>query len=158
MKAYEAALASSINAARLAKEKEIDRKKKRVSEKKSRNTAKIKFLQEFAEDCRDRIRSAVGDGEKSTKILLSQNNQDYAAGEHVYAEGLYQDYLKNAKFGKEVKVVMAKLRREGYKVEVESRSTEHDDSAAYMNSGGECGSETPWWTSDTVLVISWGKK
>ena len=73
---------------------------------------------------------------------------------HAWGEG----YLKYAPWGKYVKLVLAKIRRDGFKCVVSGESTHHDTSAAYMNSGGECGSETPWWTRDTILTISWGKK
>lgn len=162
MKAYEARLASTINAAALAKKKEIENAKRRVNAKKHKHDASHTFLAIFAQGCRDSIKYAVEDGKKSTQIALSEDNKDIAASpasgyDYVYGENLYQDYLKNSKFGKEVKIVMRKLVHEGYKVEVESKSIEHDESAAYMNSGGECGSETPWWTANTYLTISWRK-
>jgi len=157
MKATEALAASSKNAAAIAKQKELDRKKRCVSEKRSRSLAKQKFLERFAENCQDHINSAVEEGETTTKVLLSVDNHDHTAGDHVYGEKLYQDYLKNAKFGKEVLVVMHSLRRKGYKVEVEGKSTEHDTSAAYMNSGGNVDQRTLGGHLITILLSPGGR-
>ena len=50
---------------------------------------------------------------------------------------------------------MRRLRRDGYKAEIEYTAREIDDTGAYLNSGGECGSDKPYWVDEIRLVVSW---
>lgn len=64
-------------------------------------------------------------------------------------------YLTNFEFAPEMKIVMAELESNGYKVDIIDEQTSHDDSSAYANSGGECGSMHPYHTYDTILKVRW---
>lgn len=146
------------------KKKKIELNRKR-QETKKRNTPILfkKRVNAIEEKFRERIEGAVRYGSRGTEYLLSENNTDqlvsllkkdtYASGQ--YREGISGDYFGKAAYGKEVKLAIANLRHDGYKIALETRRVEHDESAAYMNSGGECGSETPYHTDDNILVIKW---
>src|SRR5208282_2132607 len=155
-----------------AAEKSAALKKRRAALKESLPRLRAERIKKIETEFRERIQYATEDGNTSTTITLSSNHHDTLRGEykylptkvsrnwrgevdhswhHAWGEG----YLKYAPWGKYVKLVLAKLRRDGYKCTIEGENIEHDDSAAYMNSGGECGSEEPYSTSDTILTIKW---
>jgi len=176
MKATEARKTAQSIAHVAAEKKSAELKKRREVLKASVPRLRAERIKQIEAKFRERIKYAVEDGERSVEIRLSIDGNDCLRGQykylpmkvtdydyryyqkrpirtwyHAYGEG----YLKYAPWGKYVKTVLTKLRRDGYKCEVTDVSTPHDDSAAYLNSGGECGSETPYYTKDTVLTISW---
>ncbi len=167
MNAAEAREISTTNARDIAAKEAVEREKKRVANLKAKISSRKKFLELFELKCRDTIKYRTEDGKKKAEITLSEDNEDMGARidyDHRHWAPMGKDgplsiwgsdYLKHSCRRLEIKAVMAKLRRDGYRVAIEDRLVEHDTSAAYMNSGGECGSETPWWTRDTVLVITW---
>jgi len=159
---------------REAAKKSAALKKRRAALKVSVPLLRAERIKKIEAQFRERIKWAVEDGRTSTEITLSSDNDDVLRGQykylptriergyrgerrsymHAWGEG----YLKYAPWGKYVKLALAKLRRDGFTCEVAGEHVEHDTSAAYMNSGGECGSETPYWTNNTILKITWGKK
>ncbi len=172
MKAAQARIQAISIASKEAAEKYAALKKRRAALKASVPRIRAERIKKIEKKFRDSIEYAVEDGQRYTSVILSSDGHDRLRGEykylptkttkdyrgnshsswyHAWGEG----YLKFAPWGKYVKVVLAKLKRDSYKCEISGESTEHDDSAAYMNSGGECGSETPYYTRDTVLKISW---
>jgi hypothetical protein len=154
-----------------ATEKSAALQKRRAALKESVPRIRAERIKKIEEQFRTRIKYAVEAGLRSTAVILSSDHHDTLRGEYKYLpmritrgyrgeERSYyhawgEGYLKHAAWGKYVKLVLAKLRRDGFKCGVVGESTQHDDSAAYMNSGGECGSETPYYTRDTILKISW---
>jgi hypothetical protein len=176
MKAAQArALATSV-ASKEAAEKSAALKKRRAQLKVSVPRLRAERIKKIEKEFRDSIKYAVETGAKETTICLSSDHHDVLRGQYKYLPtkvtgydtSYYQrreirtwyhawgaGYLKYAPWGKYVKIVLAKLRRDGFKCEVTDRNTHHDDSAAYLNSGGECGSETPYTTRDTILTIKW---
>lgn len=176
MKASEARKTATSIARTEAEKKSAELKKKRAALKESVPRLRAERIKKIEAQFRQRIASAVKYGETEITITLSSDNHDYLRGEYKYLptkltgyDNSYyvrrevrtwyhawgKGYLKYAPWGKYVKTVLAKLRRDGYKCEVTDKNTHHDDSAAYLNSGGECGSETPYYTRDTILTISW---
>lgn len=172
MKAAEARSKATSIARKEADKKSADLKKRRAALKESVPRIRAERIKKIEEEFRQRIQYRVNDGERKAVITLSSNHHDYLRGEYKYlpqkvsrnyrgeVQSSYshawgEGYLKFAPWGKYVKVALAKLRRDGYKCVVTGESIGHDDSAAYLNSGGECGSETPYWTKDTILTISW---
>ena len=178
MKAAEARKKATAIADDEADKKSSELKKRRAALKESVPRLREERIAKIEKKFRDRIASATEYGHTESSITLSSDHSDYLRGEykylptkvtghdsgsryypardirtwyHAWGEG----YLKYAPWGKYVKLVIAKLRRDGYKCFVTGESTCHDDSAAYMNSGGECGSETPYYTRDTFLKITW---
>lgn len=93
------------------------------------------------------LTKVIGSASKNGKLCASYTLEDN--GKNV------DTFMANFEFAKDLKQVIAKFEREDYRIELTTKSTEHDERAAYMNSGGECGSETTWWTTDVVLIISW---
>lgn len=179
MKASEArSKATSIAQAEAAK-KSAELAKRRAALKKSVPKIRAERIAQIEKELRDNIATAVEYGHRSTSITLSSDGHDLLRQRGYnykylptkitgYDHSYYQKreirsymhcvgkgYLKYAPWGKYLKTVLAKLTRDGYKCEITDVSTEHDESAAYLNSGGECGSETPYYTRDTILTISW---
>jgi hypothetical protein len=173
MKAAQARSKAVSIAQKEAAEKSAALKKRRAALKESVPRLRKERIAKIEKQFRDSIESVVEYGERSTSITLSQDGHDCLRGEYKYlptkVDRYYygdreirtwyhawgEGYLKYAPWGKYVKIVLAKLRRDGYKCEVTGENTHHDDSAAYLNSGGECGSETPYYTRDTILTIKW---
>lgn len=176
MKAAEARKQAKSIADAEAVKKSAALKKRRAALKESVPRLRAERIKKIEEQFRESIRYAVEAGRSSTAICLSSDHHDVLRGQYKYlptkVTGMdryyYQareirtwyhcwgeGYLKHAPWGKYVKLVIAKLRRDGYNCVVTGENTHHDDSAAYLNSGGECGSETPYYTRDTVLTISW---
>lgn len=171
MKAAQARSKATSIAEKEAAEKSAALKKRRAALKESVPRLRAERIKKIEERFRERIQYATEDGKTSTTITLSSNHHDRLRGRfkylprhveyrydgdrstwhHAWGEG----YLKYAPWGKYVKLVLTKLRRDGYKCTIEGENVEHDDSAAYLNSGGECGSEEIYYTSDTILTIKW---
>lgn len=120
------------------------------SERLRKSEERRKFASEFLSTLRSYIRSAVSDGKRSTEKTL----HEYTGGGQCHPLDP-KGYLDNYEFGPQVREVLGILAADKYKWEIVGRSVQHDESAAYMNSGGECGSMTPWWSYDTVLRIWW---
>ena len=159
-----------------AAEKSAALQKRRTALKESVPRLRAERIKKIETKFRECIQYATEDGNTSTTITLSSNYHDTLRGEYkclpmkvsrnwrgevdrswhrAWGEAWGEGYLKYAPWGKYVKLVLAKLRRDGYKCAVTGENVEHDDSAAYQNSGGECGSEEPYYTSDTILTIKW---
>jgi hypothetical protein len=147
-----------------ATKKSAELRKRRETLKKTVPRLRAERIKKIEAEFRERIEWAVEAGESQTEITLSSDYNDTLRGEHKYLpsrgkDSYYkawgEDYLKYAAWGKYVKLVLAKLRRDKFTCVVEGKSIEHDESSAYLNSGGECGSETPYCTRDTILTISW---
>jgi hypothetical protein len=164
MDATEAKTKATAIARAEAEKKSAALKKRREALKASVPRLRAERIKKIEADFRERIKWAVEGGRRSTEITLSEDHSDHLRGMYKYLptrgkDGWYkawgEGYLKYAPWGKYVKLVLTKLRRDGYTCEIEGKSVEHDTSSAYMNSGGECGSETPWWTRNTVLIIKW---
>jgi len=163
MKAAQARSKAVSIAQKEAAEKSAALQKRRAALKESVPRLRAERIKKIEAKFRERIEYAVEDGKKETTITLSSNHHDRLRGEckylpqktHGYYHAWGEGYLKYAPWGKYVKLVLAKLRRDGYKCAVTGENVEHDDSAAYLNSGGECGSEEPYYTSDTILTIKW---
>jgi hypothetical protein len=173
MKAAQARSKAVSIAQKEAAEKSAALKKRRAALKESVPRLRAERIKKIEAKFRDTIEYAVEAGLKEVEITLSSDHHDRLRGEYKYLpqkvsgrnyrgepERSYyhawgEGYLKYAAWGKYVKLVLTKLRRDGYKCTVEGENVQHDDSAAYLNSGGECGSEETYYTRDTILTIKW---
>jgi len=172
MKAAQARSKAVSIAQKEAAEKSAALQKRRAALKESVPRLRAERIKQIEAKFRERIEYAVEDGKKQTTITLSSDGHDRLRGEckylpqktsrnyrgeteHSYYHAWGEGYLKYAAWGKYVKLVLTRLRHDGYKCVVTGENVEHDDSAAYLNSGGECGSEDTYYTHDTILTIKW---
>lgn len=163
MKAAEARRQSLSNAHALAVERAKERRHRRIANVSSARRNHEKFFKDYLEELESYIKTAIESGSRKVTHTLSRDHHDLTyhdgsyRGRHFVEGSLYgaENFFKRAKYKKEIKRIVEKLRRDGFTVVVEGRQIEHDESVAYLNSGGECGSETPYYTDDTVLEVSW---
>ena len=179
MKASEASKQADTVARKAAAEKAAALKKRRAALKESVPRLRAQRIAYIEKELRESIEYAAKHGQHETTIGLTSDGHDllrqtgydrkylptkvtgydryyYQPREiRSYMHCVGKGYLKYAPWGKYLKTVLAKIARDGYKWEIDDKFTHHDDSAAYLNSGGECGSETPYSTHDTILTISW---
>jgi hypothetical protein len=67
----------------------------------------------------------------------------------------YRNFTSTFEFANELSNIQSRLISEGYIVVLLCKNVEHDESSMYLNSGGECGSETIYYTYDVVLQVRW---
>lgn len=140
---------SSANKMQLDKGRRAEEERKWKEELEKRSAEHKKWYEETKADVRTRIEWAVKSGHKS----LMYNLLDLG----------YKDPLNNAmtfldkfEYAVELRKIVKELNDLEYHTEIRHVTEHHDDSAAYMNSGGECGSLTPYSTEHMALVVSWG--
>jgi hypothetical protein len=160
MNAAQARAKSTVNAIRREKEREEKNRKARLSAARAKVARSKKFIAKTYENLKRSISYRVEGGEKLDVQTLSSDHHDRLAGEFKYApdgKSIYgaDNYFKYAEFRVELKKVLARLRREGFKCDVVGERVEHDERAAWANSDGACGSNTLYWTDDTILRITW---
>ena len=127
----------------IVKREQRDFEARQAAEKKAKEHAKRKkWREEFEASVRQSIEYAVKYGKTETSVAID-NYSSLDAYEELF------------EFKDDMKLVIQHLKRDGYTVVLTTHSYEVDDTAAYMNSGGECGSSEPYWTTDVVLKVSW---
>ena len=146
IKAAEAAAESERRARGLEAKRRRDERDAELRRKQKARAANRKFLDDLRRDVRMYIDAAVEGGRREARYTLSSGDRALC-GEAAW--------MKGSGHGRQLRTLLRELAADGYKTAVEGVSTEHDDSAAYLNSGGECGSEEPYWTQDTVLKVAW---
>lgn len=153
MNAKEARAKSEERALIVQRKKAKETTARRMREAVAKVEKHKKFYKQFLVELEREIGYAVEDGRKSIKRKLASTN--YLGPD--MSKSLYgkENYFKNYEFGAEVKRALGKLRREGYTADIDGEWVEHDDSGAYLNSGGEMGSQKPYHTYDTVLRVKW---
>lgn len=105
-----------------------------------------KYYDELFQRVQQRITWAIETGECATTIVLTNDHYAWPA-----------EFFEKDEYAEDVRRVVKYLQQRGYVAEVERLDTEQDETAAYMNSGGECGHSEIYWTRDIVLTISWKK-
>lgn len=129
----------------------IQREKEKKAESAARKKADIKRHANWRE-------KKIADIRRSIEFRIKYGDTEYTEtlnSASWWDTPLYKDYLKNFDYGDELKSIMEELEKDGYKAEIITEHVGHDDSVAYMNSGGECGSEEPYTTYDTILKVTW---
>jgi len=143
MTAKEALMLSEKNAQDIAEQKRKDAEIAAALAERELKLRRQKWQQHLESDLRRSIEWAVQNGRRKVEHTLdSRQTHDHSSPE-------YSDYAS------ELNAVMENLQNDGYAANIQVKTVVHDESGAYMNSGGECGSETPWYTNDTTLVIQW---
>jgi hypothetical protein len=146
MKAAEARKLAEENAPVIAKQ-QADEEKKRLAEEKKKDTLKhVEWRKNFDLRCRQDITWAVKNGK--TETYLSPTT-DYIRNQHL------DEFVKEFEFMDDINKVIKDLKKDGYTAVLSRRDFEVDGRIAYLNSGGECGSERVYWDSDIVLRIKW---
>ncbi len=124
MKAAEARSQATAVARSEAAKKSAALKKRRVALKESIPRLRAERIKEIEVDFRERIKTAVEYGKTAVEITLASDHHDRLRGEYKYlprsSKGDYyrawgEGYLKYAAWGKYVKQILTKLRRDGYK-------------------------------------------
>ena len=148
MKAKEARKLAEKNAPIIAKKQKDFAAKKAAKAKAKKLAEGKKWRRDFAAVVKGDIIRAVERGKSSCTVIICDPPSPYG----YRSLDAYKEYFE---FKNDLNLIMRGLRKDGFEVGVTSRSYEVDDTAAYMNSGGECGSEEPYWTTDIVLEINW---
>jgi hypothetical protein len=147
MKASEARQQSETNAKILAAEEEKAARAKAAAAKKADKAKHKKWYEDYRKSVRYSIESAVKYGSNKIERTL------HSASSHTNLH--YVDFFKAYEYIAELKKIMKELEDDGFDAKVVERYVEHDESIAYMNSGGECGSQTPYYTYDNILIVKW---
>jgi hypothetical protein len=145
MTAKEAKTLSNKNASRLEALRIEEFKRRSEAARKGRIEGHKRWKKFFFHDVEYMIKLTTEAGEcKYEKTLASHAN-------HYNLESFFREF----EYSKELKSIVKSLVSGGYDARLDVKSVEHDESVAYMNSGGECGSEEPYWTYDTILTVRW---
>jgi hypothetical protein len=148
MKAADARKLAEKNAPIVAKQQR-EFKARQAAQKKAKERAERKVWREtFERDVRANIRYAVEDGE--TEIL-----KPIYVGDSRTTYSSFKVYEQLFEYKSDMKLVIRHLKKDGYEAKLGTHSYKVDDRVAYINSGGECGSERVYWTTDVVLKVSW---
>lgn len=150
MKAAEASVLANKNAPVVAKRRQDFEAKEAATKKAIRHAERKAWRDKFEEIVRGNITSAVNNGKTESMTGIS-NTLKYPF--HTFSD--FKQYETFFEYKEDVKLVIRHLKRDGYEAVLYMHSYEVDDRAAYMNSGGECGSETVYWDSDIVLKVNW---
>lgn len=148
MKAAEARELSEKNAETLRVKMESEQRETARKRKEEEEQKHAKFYADLLKYIRERIGYAVAMGYKSVDRTLDSSQWPKEGS-------VYSDFFGKFPYAAEVKRVIVRLEKDGYTARVVGECVTHDDSAAYLNSGGECGSETPWNSYDSILRVSW---
>jgi hypothetical protein len=148
MTAKEAKTLSNKNATRLEALKAGEHKRRSEAARKGRIEGHKRWKKDFFKTIEYSIHLAVEAGETQYEKTMDSRG-------HVSELYGRENFLKNFEYAKELKSIMKSLVSGGYAVSLDGRPVKHDDSGAYLNSGGECGSEEPYWTYDTILTVKW---
>ena len=149
MKAQEARVLAEKNAEAIRLKEEKEKKAAAAARKKADIKRHANWREKKIEELRKYIGYRVGYGSHElTEKLHSASWHDHK----LYGK---DKFLQNHDYGDEWKSIIEELEKDGYKVEITGEPVGHDDSVACMNSGGECGSEEPYTTYDTILKVTW---
>lgn len=117
---------------RAFEQRERDRINKETSSKRTR------FYNKLKQECEKNIKYAIENGETSC---------------YIYLKSFDYDDMKN--FPQQIEKVIEEYKNKGFNARQTTITEYHDDTVAYMNSGGECGSSEPYYTNEDVVEISW---
>ncbi len=105
---------------------------------------KLKYKTSITKEIFNGINDAVKLGMFTRQFVLQEN----------WSKSLNNNCFK---FDDVIKELMLDLKSNGYDVYYGPNEVYHDTSDAYMNSGGECGSSTPRYSTTLELIVSWNR-
>jgi excinuclease UvrABC ATPase subunit len=106
------------------------------------NRERLEYKTSITKRIFDSINNAVERGETHAHIVLNE----------YWSRRLTTHHFK---FDDVIKDLILDLKSNGYDVYYGPNEVCHDTSDAYMNSGGECGSSTPRYSTTLDLVVDW---
>lgn len=115
---------------------------KMKQKKESENSEYKKFI---TKKVVDEINNSIKNGELSIGVIL-QEPWNFGFD------------TKRFKFDDVIKKLVEELKLSNYDVYYGKDTVYHDTTFDYMNSGGECGSSTPYYTDVLSLRVKWDKK
>lgn len=153
MNAKEAAKLAELNAAKLAKERAIREQKEAEAVRKKERDKHQKWFDETLKEIKTRIKYYVKNGERKLEHTIDPEIH-YNFVDEADKLCSYGD-RKNFEFMAEAKKIVIALQLENYKASIDIIEKSEDGSAAYMNSGGECGFEGVRWYKNLVIIVKW---
>ena len=147
MKAAQALAKSKTNAETIRIKEAKEAKEKAIKAKAASLKAHKTFYHNLVKETYESIASAVKYGRKSCYDTIYSGSR--------FGTELWFHFPDKHPYCKEYKLLMRRLRRDGYRVEVNYTAREIDDTGAYLNSDGECGSKEPYWVDEIRLEVSW---
>ena len=145
MNAKEAAKLAEQNAAKLAAEAARRRQKGAKAVLKKINDKHQKWFDEHMARIKNRISQYVEYGERKLEYTIDSN---------IHYNFVSEAY-KNFEFMNEAKKIVITLQLEDYKASIDVIEKSEDGSAAYMNSGGECGFEGVRYYKNLEIIVKW---
>lgn len=126
-------ISASLAQLKIKAQKELEEKHRKDAEK---------FLAKLEHQIDKEIKSAIKIGKFNVQIILDKH-WNFKFDTHCF------------EFHDVVKKIVEELQAAKYEVYYGRSSIYHDTTLDYMNSGGECGSSTPYYTNVLALNISW---
>lgn len=120
---------------------QLQTKAQKELEEKHRKDAE-KFLAKLENQIDEEIKFAIKNGKFNIQIILDEH-WNFKFDTHCF------------EFHDVVNKLVEELRAAKYQVDYGPGSILCDTTAAYMNSGGECGSSTPYYSDVLALNVSW---
>jgi hypothetical protein len=119
--------------------RKIQLENKLKKEKKSKN---LEYKTSISNTISEYIAGSIKRGEFETRIIL----------EEIWNSKISTSLFE---FDDVIKELIPALENKGYIVRYGATEIYHDTTVDYMNSGGECGSSTPYYTTSLTLDIKW---
>ena len=111
---------------------------------KEEDEKKLQYKKTISKEIIDEINRAIKNGKLSVTYILQENwNRKFDT--------------KSFEYNDVIEKFVSELRDKQYTVFYGNDSVYHDTTFDYMNSGGECGSSTPYYTDVLSLRIMWDK-
>lgn len=141
MTAAEARTQSVINAAQIKADEAIEAARQAESTRMAKAEAAVAWHHKQSEEIALLIQHGINYGRNTISVTIKSRNDVCSPYNFDYA--------------RELDSIVSYFIGMGYTVRIDDKYVIHDESAAYLNSGGECGSDKPYSTYDTILSVSW---
>lgn len=126
-------ISATLNKLKIKAQKELETKRKKDAEK---------FLEKLEHQIDKEIKFAIKSGKFNIQIILDEH-WNFKFDTHCF------------EFHDVVNKLVEELRAAKYQVDYGPGSILCDTTAAYMNSGGECGRSEPYYIDVLALNVSW---
>lgn len=144
MTAIEAKKLSKKNAIKIAKQNRIEQCKQKKEETKKFKENRKAFYDKWISKINLKIDFAVADGHNRVEVDMEEDIR--------LTNGIY---LQGEEYKETLNKIKKELEKNGFSVDIGNHGRMVDTTAAYMNSGGECGRSEPYWTKIFSIIVSW---